>query len=69
MNFVYTVRPCENFVKPIFCGKMQFLDGIIMKKLFLAGVFLRGEEARFIDAPARPFYHEMTSCPVSVTST
>ena len=69
MNFVYTVRPCENFVKPIFCGKMQFLDGIIMKKLFLAGVFLRGEEVRFIDAPARPFYHEMTSCPVSVTST
>ena len=68
MNFVYTVRPCENFVKPIFCGKMQFLEGIFMKKLFLAGVFLKGE-ARLIDAPARPFYHEMTSCPVSVTST
>ena len=68
MNFIYTVRPCENFVKPIFCGKMQFLDGIIMKKLFLAGVLLRGE-ARFIDAPVCPFYHEMTSCPVSVTST
>ena len=63
MNFVYTVRPCENFVKPIFCGKMQFLDGIFMKELFLKG------EARLIDAPARPFYHEMTSCPVSVTST
>lgn len=68
MNFVYTVRPCENFVKPIFFGRMQFLEDIIMKKLFLAGVFLKGE-ARFIDAPARPFYHEMTSCPVSVTST
>ena len=68
MNFVYTVRPCENFVKPIFCGRMQFLDGIIMKKLFLAGVFLKGG-ARLIDAPACPFYHEMTSCPVSVTST
>ena len=47
---------------------MQFLDGIFMKKLFLAGVFLKGE-ARFINAPERPFYHEMTSCPVSVTST
>ena len=47
---------------------MQFLDGIFMKELFLAGVFLKGE-ARLIDAPARPFYHEMTSCPVSVTST
>ena len=68
MNFVYTVRPCENFVKPIFFGRMQFLEGIIMKKLFLADVFLKGE-ARLIDAPACPFYHEMTSCPVSVTST
>ena len=47
---------------------MQFLDGIFMKELFLADVFLK-EEARLIDAPARPFYHEMTSCPVSVTST
>lgn len=47
---------------------MQFWEGIFMKKLFLAGGFLRGE-ARFIDAPARPLYHEMTSCPVSVTST
>ena len=48
---------------------MQFLEGIFMKELFLAGVFLRREEARFIDALARPLYHEMTSCPVSVTST
>ena len=47
---------------------MQFLDGIFMKKLFLADVFLKGE-ARLIGVPARPFYHEMTSCPVSVTST
>ena len=47
---------------------MQFLDGIFMKELFLADVFLKGE-ACFIDAPARSFYHEMTSCPVSVTST
>lgn len=47
---------------------MQFLDGIFMKELFLTDVFLKGE-ARLIDAPARPFYHEMTSCPVSVTST
>ena len=68
MNFVYTVRPCENFVKPIFFRRMQFLDGIFMKELFLADVFLKGE-ARLIDAPARSLYHEMTSCPVSVTST
>lgn len=47
---------------------MQFLDGIFMKELFLADVFLKGE-AWPIDAPARPFYHEMTSCPVSVTNT